>query len=202
MSYVEKVIDSDEKILTITSLHWIYVVQGALWLLFFLVLGFIANHYLLFYSGSNQAGLVSMSLWSFHSSELKVPVIWIFGTIGLSGLMFMFLMYISIEVGLTNKRVLYKKGIIRIQVQEVDLIDMRSERVDHGWLGWLLGYGRLYLDCRFMDDVRLPALVKPYDLVKAIHVARAHHPDIDYGEKEMRLTINDLKNRSGKRKLS
>ena len=196
MSYVEKFIDSDEKILTITSLHWIYVVQGALWLLFFIVLGVIANHYLLLYSGSNQAGLASMSLWSFHSSELKVPVIWIFGTIGLSGLLFMFLMYISIEVGLTNKRILYKKGIIHIQTQEVDLIDMRSESVDHGWLGWLLGYGRLHLDCRFMEDVYLPALAKPYDLVKAIHVARLRHPDIDYGEKEMELRIDDLKSRA------
>lgn len=201
MSYVEKIIDSDEKILTITSLHWIYVVQGALWLLFFLVLGFIADHYLLLYSGSNKIGPNAIKLWSFNSSELKIPVIWFFAGIGISGFLFMYLTYISVEVGLTNKRILYKNGLIHIQIQEVDLIDMRSERVDHGWLGWLLGYGRLYLDCRFMEDVRLPALVKPYDLVKAIHVARAHHPDIDYGEKEMELTINDLKNRPGNRKL-
>lgn len=196
MSYVEKIIDSDEEILSIGSLHWIYIVEGALWLMFSLVIGMVANHYLLLVTGSNESGLAAIDLWSFYSPELKVPVIWIFVTIGLSGFLFMFLMYFSVEVGLTNKRILYKKGIIRIQIQEVDLIDMRSESVDHGWLGWLFGYGRLHLDCRFMEDVYLPALAKPYDLVKAIHVARLRHPDIDYGEKEMELRIDDLKSRA------
>jgi hypothetical protein len=185
MSYVEKIIAADEKILSITRAHWIYFIEGLFWLLSLLIIGIIINHYLWLYAGSYGFSF-KFDFWFLHFDGRHTPIVWLFGAIGLAVFLPLFFKFISVEVGLTNKRLIYKKGLILIHVQQVDLIDMRSENVNHGWLGWLLGYGRLHLDCRFMEDVYLPALVDPYNLVKAIHFARMRHPEIDYGEKELK----------------
>lgn len=192
MSYVQKIIAADEKILSITHLHWIYVVEGIFWLLLFLILGRITDHYLWILTGSNEIGFFKLDFWVFHFDERRMPVTWLFGMAGFVIFLPLFLKYVSVEVGLTDKRVIYKKGLILIQVQQVDLIDMRSENVNHGWLGWLLGYGRLHLDCRFIGDLHLPAVVKPYHLVRAIHVARMRHPGFDYEEEDLERDINAL----------
>lgn len=66
----------------------------------------------------------------------------------------------------------------------MDLEDIRAESVYHGFMGWFLGYGRIRLDCRFLQDVKLPAIRKPYRFVRSSHHARLKHGSIDYNEDE------------------
>ena len=81
-----------------------------------------------------------------------------------------------------------------MQIEQVDLDDIRAEHVYHGWLGWLLGYGRVRLDCRLVDDVWLPAMRDPYRLIKASHMARMRHPEIQYNQEDLASNVERIEN--------
>ncbi len=191
MSYVRKVIAGDEKLLSISHLHWIYVFEGVFWFAAVFGFGLFLDHNLWLYFGSYGIGF-NFDFWIFQFDERHTPLPWMFGAAGFAVFWPLLLKYISTEIGLTDKRIIHKKGLIMIEVQQIDLEDIRAENVNHGWLGWLLGYGRLHFDCRFVDDLYLPAINKPYRLVKAAHTARMRHPRIDYGEKDLELDIDAI----------
>ena len=191
MSYVRKVISHREKLLCIFRPHWIYLIEGAMWLLILLALGFIVDQYFYEYIGPQIAKFKIN--FNIGNLQFYLPGISsIFTVIGLAVMWTFCMTYISSEIGLTDQRIIYKKGLIFIQVDQVDLEDIRAEKVFHGWIGWLLGYGRVQLDCRFIDDVWLPYIKNPYRLVKASHNARLKHPVIEYGLDEFQANIQRI----------
>ncbi len=179
MGYVRKIINTDEKLLSISRPHWIYLIEGLLAFSGLTILGLVADYFFYMYVGSHAVRF-DIDLWIVQFNELNTPIPWIFGITGFAIFYPLFLAYISAEVGLTNQRIIYKRNLIFIEIEQVDLEDIRAEHISHGWFGWLLGYGRIRLDCRFVDDVWLPAIRNPYRLIKAMHTARMRNPDIDY----------------------
>ncbi len=206
MSQVIDLISSREKIIALRKPHWIYLLQGFLWFLFFLIIGLIIDHYLYIYVGSKithghsynlgaisiPPDLFNIDLYFVTFNEEFTPIPWLFGAIGLAILWPYFLIYISHEIALTDKQIIHKKGIIFVDIHQVDLDDIRGAHVEHGAMGWFIGYGSIHLDCRFIDDVFLPAIGDPYQLVKALHNAQYKHPDIEYGEEEFIDNISDI----------
>lgn len=188
MDYIRKVITREEKLLAIFRPHWIYIFEGAFWFVFLTVAGLIADYLLYSHYGLNAASF-SIDLWFLHFDGSNTPIPWIFSLCGLAVFWPLFLVYISSEVGLTNQRIIFKRGLFFIEIDQVDLEDIRAEHVFHGWLGWALGYGRVRLDCRFIDDVWLPAIRNPYRLIKASHTARMKHPGIDYAPDELHANL-------------
>ncbi|MCB1839136.1 MAG: PH domain-containing protein [Alphaproteobacteria bacterium] len=183
MSYIRKVIGTDEKLLATFRPHWIYFLEAVICLVGLSAIGFLIEYYLYAFFTHN-AYKFNVDLWLVTFTERNTPIPWIFVLTGLAVFIPLFLVYISTEVGLTNQRVIYKRGLIFIEVDQVDLEDIRAEHVIHGWFGWMFGYGRVRLDCRFVDDIILPAIRNPYRLVKASHTARMKHPLIEYGHDE------------------
>ncbi len=179
MSYIKKVAGRDEKILMILRPHWIYLLEGILWFIALTLLGFVGDYYLYGYAEAHNFAF-SLDFYFFQVNQNTLFLPWVFGFVGFGIFWPLALAYASTEVGLTNQRIIYKKGLIFIEVDQVELDDIKAEQVYHGWLGWALGYGRIHLDCRFVGDVWLPAIYKPYKLLKSIHVANMRHPDIDY----------------------
>lgn len=188
MNYVHKVIGADEHLMLVTRLHWIYLVEAFFWLLFFIALGQAVDFSLWYYAGSKIFSY-NIDLYFIQFNEVRTPIPWLFGLTGLAIFTPLFLTYISTEIGLTDRRIIHKKGLIMIEVQQVELEDIRGEQVHHGWLGWLLGYGRLHFDCRFIHDVYLPATYDPYRLVKAVHTARMRHDKIPYSVQDLDLDV-------------
>lgn len=200
MSYVRKVISNQEKLLCIFRPHWVYVLDGVLWFLALTFAGFVVDHYFYQYVGPDT--LFKINFWSVHFGVAFSGIFLIFFVTGIAVFWTFFIIYISSEVGLTDQRVLSKRGLFLIQVDQVDLEDIRAEHVFHGLLGWLLGYGRIRLDCRFIDDVWLPRIPNPYRLVKASHSARLKHPLIEYGHDELQANIQNIETeRQEKRKI-
>lgn len=179
MSYIRKVITREEKLLAIFRPHWIYVFEGVFWFAGLAIVGFLADRLLYDYYGLNAVSF-SIDLWFLHFDEHNTPIPWIFSLAGFAVFLSLFLVYVSSEIGLTNQRIISKRGLILIAIDQVDLEDIRAEYVSHGWLGWLLNYGRVRLNCRFIEDVWLPAIPNPYHLIKASHTTRMRHPGIDY----------------------
>jgi hypothetical protein len=183
MSYIRKVIGNDEKLLATFRPHWIYFLEGLLALGALSAIGFLIDYYLYAFFTHNAVKF-NVDLYFLVFNERFTPIPWIFVFTGFAIFIPLFLVWISTEVGLTNQRIIHKRGLIFIQIDQADLEDIRGEHVIHGWFGWLLGYGRVRLDCRFVEDILLPALSNPYKLVKASHSARLKNPAIEYGHDE------------------
>lgn len=187
MAYVHKVISPQEKILVIARPHWIYLAEGLLFLIGMVIAGFVADYYLYQLMAGNRIMTFDQGLFQYIPSPFIIPGL--FGIIGLGIFWPLLLVYASAEVGLTDQRIIYKKGLFFIEIDQVDLEDIRAEQVHHGWLGWMLKYGKVHLDCRFVGDVWLPAIAKPYRLLKTIHIARMRHPDIDYDHRDLAVQL-------------
>lgn len=176
MSYVRKLMAQDEKLIGIARLHWIYVLKGILWFVVMAGAGWLFNRAL-------SWTLVSAGR-AMESSFLPITM----GSIGngvmlflMAGGFFVFLLFVidvlTTEIGLSNRRVMHKRGLIFVKVKQIDLEEVRGENIDLGYFGRMLGYGYIMLDCRFIGDVKLPAIENPERFMRALHAARSTTQD-------------------------
>lgn len=189
MSYVTKVLTKGEKLLYITRPHWIYLFEGIFWFLTFVSAGLFLEFYLQNYIPYGHAIRFHIDLKFIEFDERHTPIPWLFGLCGFALFWPLFLGYLTTEVGLTSQRIIWKKGLMFIEMEQVDLDDIRAEHVSHGLLGWLLRYGKIRLDCRFVEDISLPVMRNPYKLIKAAHVARMKHPDIEFDHNDLQRNL-------------
>ena len=177
MSFIAKYITHhDERLVYIARLHWIYLVKGAFW---FLVLGGIGVYL------NWQVFLHARELPSETLNFLPVPLALLsdfaLGLIPLVTGFLIMLVYLfklmGTEIALTNKRLIFKTGLIFVQSREVELSEISEVRIDNGWFGAVLGYGVLHLDCRFVGDFALPVVKNPYNLLRQINKLRTGHSD-------------------------
>ncbi len=177
MSYITKhILDPKERLVYATRLHWIYVFEGFVWLVLMLGAMIAADNMM-------PDTIKTMPHLIIHGVHLGAPYLW--GVVpwmlmGIGLFCAYFFKYISTELVVTTLRIIYKTGLIRIEIEEVELDDVEAEHVHHGWLGGLLGYGRLNLDCRFVGDMALPAFRNPYKLLRAVHYVRRKILKMDY----------------------
>jgi hypothetical protein len=167
MSFVKKVVGPDEKLIGISSIHWIYGIQGLMWLLGFLALGVFIDQNVTRLANNfpGNPGAISLNLISDYA-------LWICMAIGVIFFLMYFTTMISAEIGLTTKRVIYKKGLFLVDVRQIDIEEIKSADVNNGWFGRFLNYGYVALDARFVNNVELPALDDPYRFTKALNELR------------------------------
>lgn len=180
MSFVAKhIVDPHERLVGVARLHWIYVVVGLFWSGVVLAAGLGLHRLVALYGVPNNFDQVVV----FLGHDIGTPALWFVGAFTLvAALLFLvfFIEYLSTEVALTNERVIRKSGLIAIEVQQIDLGEIDAAQIHHGWLGAFLGYGRIFLDCRFVGDINLPAIRKPYRFLTALRkmqdIEKEHKP--------------------------
>ena len=178
MSFIAKhIVNADETIKYVARLHWICLFEGFLWFGAFWATGLFVSDWLSHIQPINSA----LGAISFGSYKIEPQIIWVFYMM-MGGGTVLFMTYLakmlSTEIALTNQRIIYKTGLIFTEAEEIDLHEIRAERVKHGLLGRFLNYGRVYLDCRFVGDITLPRIRKPYRFLKAMHkIDRTLTPD-------------------------
>ncbi len=175
-NYVRNFIAPDEHILILTRPHWIYLVEGLTWaiLLFFLGATF---DYLLWTYTDWSTPFAGHRILGFYISAGTPLMLIVFGGCGIFLSAVYFIKMLATEIALTNQRIIFKTGLIFVEVEETDLVEIRAEHIHHGWFGRFLSYGEVKLDSRFVGDIHLPAIRNPLKLVKAMHSARSHIPD-------------------------
>jgi uncharacterized membrane protein YdbT with pleckstrin-like domain len=72
------------------------------------------------------------------------------------------------ELGLTNKRVICKTGIISRQSEEMKLTSIETVEIDQGVIGRILGYGNIHVSGRGISDVVLRSVKDPMAVKRAI----------------------------------
>lgn len=172
MAFVEKLVGPDENLVGVARLHWIYIIRGFLW-----------------FFGIAVSGGIIQTIIAMYAPIILGAGNFILGLSIAAGL-YMLILYIGkmlfTELGLTTERLIYKRGLIFVDVREVDLEEIKSESIDNGVLGRLLNYGYLDLDARFIEDMDLPAITDPYRFVKAMNAVRSQIKDDN-----MRVVLDD-----------
>lgn len=162
MSFIRKIIGPDEKFIGIGRVHWIYAFKGFAWIIGLMGIALFAERTLIFFIGNFATVHVIGNYFFWCAAAVGGVLSW-----------FYFLMWIATEIGLTDKRVIYKRGLIFVDVKEVDLEEIKAAEVDYGLLGRFLNYGYVFFDARFVDNVSLPAIDDPYRFVKALNEMRS-----------------------------
>lgn len=174
--FITNYIGPGERIIYSTRLHWIYAVQGVAWLAVMTFIGAQLDYYLNKYFGAGVEDRGYESFFPFFPVHFPL----IFGMFAGGGILIFLVQIVKIlatEIALTSQRMIYKTGLMFVNVEQIDLTEVRAEQVHHGLLGRFLGYGSLHLDSRFVGDVYLPAIRKPYNLLKAIYAVRQRQKD-------------------------
>ena len=72
------------------------------------------------------------------------------------------------EQGVTNKRVILKKGIIGRQTEEMKLKSIETVEIDQGVLGRMLGFGTVRITGRGVSDFLFKGIDDPMAVKRAI----------------------------------
>jgi hypothetical protein len=163
--FLTRVLEPGEKKVAHTSLHWVYLVSGVIWFCVLAGLGWAADWALWTYFGE------FIPRYEIYTSFLQFSlqqgwIGWMFTVCAATILITQYLRYITTDVLVTSKRVIFKTGLIKVKTDGTDISDIRAFQVDQGWMGQFFGYGKIRLDCRFVQDMNIPFARAPYDVVR------------------------------------
>ena len=121
MSYVERVLQPGEQVRQISSIHWI-----------------------LYWPGVAVALLAVAAYW-FGEARL-LPGVWRYTAYALALVAVVLLVkewcqWWITEIAVTNRRVIYKRGLIRLQTNEMNMDKVESVQVNQSILGRMFDFG-------------------------------------------------------------
>src|SRR4029078_3356624 len=123
MSYLQRVLQPGEQVRQISSLHWIGYWRGV------------------------AAALLAVVAYGLSETRL-LPGIWRYMAYALALvavvlLLEQWLRWWVTEIAVTNRRVIYKKGLIRRQTNEMNMDKVESVQIDQSILGRMLEHGNV-----------------------------------------------------------
>lgn len=175
MEYIKQSIGEGEQLIHIARFHWMYNVKAVFNVIFgaALSIGLIvfAIKFQPVMFGTSPEGLPLLDqLRSLHPS-IKILAFFI---IVLSVLKFAQMMIIkaTTEIGVTDNRLVYKRGLVARAVGEINIDRIEGVNVLQGVLGRIFGYGRVMVRGMGVGEVVLPPIAQPIRFKKAIEKAR------------------------------
>lgn len=100
---------------------------------------------------------------------VRIPmVLWLLLVITLPLAIYEYLRVRYTELGVTNKRVICKTGIISRKSEEMKLASIETVEIDQDILGRILGYGNIHISGRGISDVVLRAVKDPMAVKRTI----------------------------------
>jgi uncharacterized membrane protein YdbT with pleckstrin-like domain len=121
MSYIQQVLQPGEQVRRISSIHWIGYWRGV--------------------------AVVLLAVVAYSLSETRfLPGIWRYAAyaLALMGVVLLIQQWLRwwvTEIAVTDRRVIYKKGLIRRQTNEMNMDKVESVQIDQSILGRMLDYG-------------------------------------------------------------
>jgi uncharacterized membrane protein YdbT with pleckstrin-like domain len=122
---------------------------------------------------SLSAGEQIVGFFRLHWISRRWMVLWIvlaIPTVGITLILalFEFLRLRSIEQGVTNKRVIYKKGIISRKSEEMKLNSIETVEIDQGIAGRIFGFGNVTVTGRGLSNVAFKSVDDPMAVKRKI----------------------------------
>src|SRR6185295_16150922 len=121
MSYVQRVLQPGEQVRHISSIHWIVYWPGGAVALLAVVAFWLSDTRLL------------TGLWRYTAYTLAL--------VAVALLIQQWFQWWVTEIAVTNRRVIYKKGLVRRQTNEMNMDKVESVKINQSILGRMLDYG-------------------------------------------------------------
>lgn len=117
---------------------------------------------------SLSAGEEISALFKLHWVTHIPMVLWLLLVITFPFAIYEYLRLRHTEQGVTNKRVVFKTGIISRKSEEMKLGSIETVEIDQGILGRILGYGNVRVTGRGTSDVLFRSVADPMAVKRAI----------------------------------
>jgi uncharacterized membrane protein YdbT with pleckstrin-like domain len=150
MTYSEESLGQNEKLIYQARFHPLYYIAAWISFIIFLVIAIGSIIYtegitMWVLLGVCAAGLAALATW--------MKPIW------------------TTEIVVTNHRLVLKRGWISRSTTELQLKNIEEVNFHQGLLGRIFGFGKIVVHGTGVDDLILPNIAQPTDLVKAIENA-------------------------------
>jgi uncharacterized membrane protein YdbT with pleckstrin-like domain len=149
MSYVNKVLQPGEQVVRVGHRHWIIYHRA----IFFALLAVIAFAVAYEYNNYRPYAVIVGGVLS------AVALVFFVGA---------WFRQLILEIVVTNKRIIYKDGLIKIRTLEMNLDKVETVAVDQSILGRLLDYGTVDIKGTGQSMEKLPDIAAPIELRNAI----------------------------------
>jgi uncharacterized protein YneF (UPF0154 family) len=168
MAFIDRMIGQDEKIIARAHPHWIYIVQGLLLLIGGLILGLFLDNRIESYPAAAEMDVQDEAIATIIA-YMGTSAFTLCALVGIGLFLHHLIFYRSTHIALTSDRLIYKTGMFFVNVHESAIEEIKGEQVHNGFFGRFLDYGFLEVDCRFVKNMHLPAISKPYSFLHDIH---------------------------------
>jgi uncharacterized membrane protein YdbT with pleckstrin-like domain len=146
MSYVQRVLQPGEQVRHISSIHWIVYWPGVAVALVAVVVYWLGWQYAA-YALALVAVVLLIQQW--------------------------FQWWVT-EIAVTNRRIIYKTGLVRRQTNEMNMDKVESVKIDQSILGRMLDYGNVMMLGTGEGFETLRTIASPIELRNSIITGTAH----------------------------
>lgn len=117
---------------------------------------------------SLSAGEKVEGLFRLHWFAWAPVALWTVLVITLPVALYMYLQLKFTEQGVTNKRVILKRGVIGRRTEEMKLTSIETVEIDQGVIGRVFGYGTVKLTGRGLSDLVFRGVADPMGVKRKI----------------------------------
>jgi uncharacterized membrane protein YdbT with pleckstrin-like domain len=154
MSYVQRVLRPGEQVRHISSIHWIVCWPGI------------------------AVALVAVAAYWLSDTRL-LPGLWRYTAYGLALVAIVLLIWEWFqwwitEIAVTDRRVIYKKGLIRRETNEMNMDKVESVKIDQSILGRMLDFGNVKILGTGEGFETLRTIPSPIELRNSIITGTTH----------------------------
>jgi uncharacterized membrane protein YdbT with pleckstrin-like domain len=180
MDYIRQSLGEDEELVHVAHFHWFYTLSALLNVIFgvifsvVIIVGAIVVQPMLpnflKFDVPPDAGWLDM-VRAVHPG-IKI-ISFLVLAMGLFRYAQMMIIKATTEIAITNKRLVYKRGLIARYVGEMNIDRIEGVNVLQGILGRIFNYGRVMVRGMGVGEVVLPSIEDPIKFRKAIEKARS-----------------------------
>ncbi|HPF78758.1 MAG TPA: PH domain-containing protein [Alphaproteobacteria bacterium] len=176
MDYIRDSLTEDEKLIHIASFHWMYVFQAVFNIIFSICLAvgliiFAVKYQPIVLNTPSMASLDFIDKIRALHPGVKILAFFVM-VMGLLKFAQMMIIKATTEIGVTDCRLVYKRGLVARAVGELNIERIEGVNVLQGIMGRLFGYGRVMVHGTGVGEVVLPPIAQPIRFKKAIEKAR------------------------------
>lgn len=176
MLYIQQSLGPDEELIAVGNFHWMYTVKAML-SIFWGILGsviVIAGSVFMYQRLGTYPEDLEW-LWAVRNlhAGLRAASFIVF-LLGLLNFAQMMVTRATTEIAITNKRLVYKRGLVARYVGEMSIDRIEGVNVLQSFFGRIFDYGRLMVRGMGVGEVILPIIQNPVGFRKAIEEAKAH----------------------------
>ena len=176
MEYIKQSLGDDEELIHIARFHWMYNVSAV----FNIVFGIVFSVAILVFAlrfqpvmfGVIPEGLGIVDQIRALHPGIKILSFFVF-LMGVLKFAQMMIVKATTEIGVTDTRLVYKRGLVARAVGEINIDRIEGVNVLQGVLGRIFGYGRVMVRGMGVGEVVLPSIEQPIRFKKAIEKARS-----------------------------